>query len=121
MATWEGNLGNLDEFDGQGSGMMGDKEVAPGLKAMGFDIMNRANNHVFDSDRDGMPADDGAARCRAYHSRGHWAHPAGSQGTGLLRQSEGRVGLVFAIHTPNQAGNPSGATYRYGAKHWRQS
>jgi poly-gamma-glutamate synthesis protein (capsule biosynthesis protein) len=50
----EGNLSDLPRFDGPLRGMMGSKEVAPDLKLMGFDMMNRANNHIFDSDKDGM-------------------------------------------------------------------
>src|SRR4029450_3009269 len=50
----EGNLVDLDHFDGPLRGMMGDKDVAPSLKAMGFDLMNRANNHIFDSDKESM-------------------------------------------------------------------
>src|SRR5262245_10250017 len=35
-------------FDGPLRGMMGSREVAADLKAMGFDMMNRANNHLFE-------------------------------------------------------------------------
>ena len=33
---------------------MGTHEVAADLKAMGFDMVNRANNHPFDSESEGM-------------------------------------------------------------------
>ena len=54
FGNMEGNLADLEHFDGPLRGMMGDKDVAPALKAMGFDLMNRANNHIFDSDRESM-------------------------------------------------------------------
>ena len=54
FGNMEGNLADVEQFDGPLRGMMGDKDVAPSLKAMGFDLMNRANNHVFDSDKEGM-------------------------------------------------------------------
>src|SRR5262245_6993157 len=54
VGNMEGNLADIPSFDGPLRGMMGSKEVAADLKAMGFDMMNRANNHVFDSDREGM-------------------------------------------------------------------
>jgi len=42
-------------FTGPLSGSMnGPKEVAPDLQAMGFKVMNRAGNHIFDSNQEGM-------------------------------------------------------------------
>src|SRR5262245_66430648 len=54
FGNMEGNLSDIEHFDGPLRGMMGDKSVAPALKKIGFDLMNRANNHIFDSDREGM-------------------------------------------------------------------
>ncbi len=113
FGNMEGNLGNLDEFDGPLRGMMGDKEVAPGLKAMGFDIMNRANNHVFDSDRDGMFTTMAQLDAAGIIHAGTGRNLQEARAPAYYDSPKGRVGLV-AIHTPNQAGNPSGATYREG-------
>ena len=54
FGNMEGNLSDIKHFDGPLRGMMGDRDVAPALKAMGFDLMNRANNHIFDSDQESM-------------------------------------------------------------------
>lgn len=54
VGNMEGNLADIPRFDGPLRGMMGDRRVAGELKSMGFDLMNRANNHVFDSDDEGM-------------------------------------------------------------------
>lgn len=54
VGNMEGNLADIPRFDGPLRGMMGDRRVAGELKAMGFDLMNRANNHVFDADDEGM-------------------------------------------------------------------
>jgi poly-gamma-glutamate synthesis protein (capsule biosynthesis protein) len=50
VGNMEGNLADIPRFNGPLSGMMGSKEVAPDLKAMGFDLLGRANNHIFDSE-----------------------------------------------------------------------
>src|SRR5215472_5624129 len=42
-------------FDGPlGGSMVGTKEVAADLKAMGFKLMNRAGNHLMDSGQEGL-------------------------------------------------------------------
>ena len=53
-ATWKATSPTSSTSTVPLRGMMGDKDVAPALKAMGFDMMNRANNHIFDSDRESM-------------------------------------------------------------------
>ncbi len=50
----EGSLSNMRHFNGPMANFMGTHEVAADLKAMGFDMVNRANNHLFDSESEGM-------------------------------------------------------------------
>ena len=50
----EGSLSNMRSFNGPMANFMGTHEVAADLKAMGFDMVNRTNNHLFDSESDGM-------------------------------------------------------------------
>ena len=69
----EGNLADLRHFDGPLRGMMGDKDVAPALKAMGFDIMGRANNHVFDSERESLISTQEQLNNAGIAYRGHRA------------------------------------------------
>ena len=54
VGNMEGSLANLREFDGPLRGFVGTHEVAADLAAMGFDMLNRANNHLFDSEAEGM-------------------------------------------------------------------
>lgn len=54
VGNMEGNLADIPEFAGPLRGMMGNRKVAGELKAMGFDLMNHANNHIFDSATEGM-------------------------------------------------------------------
>jgi poly-gamma-glutamate synthesis protein (capsule biosynthesis protein) len=54
VANMEGELANLREFDGPLNGFVGSHEVAADLKLMGFDMVNRAQNHLLDSEFEGM-------------------------------------------------------------------
>ncbi len=54
MGNMEGELANIKEFDGPMNGFVGTHEVATDLKAMGIDMVNRAQNHLLDSEFAGM-------------------------------------------------------------------
>lgn len=54
MGNMEGELANLREFEGPMNGFVGTHEVAADLKMMGFDMVNRAQNHLLDSEIVGM-------------------------------------------------------------------
>ena len=50
----EGSLADFQSYRGTLSGFVGSAEAARDVKAMGFDMVNRANNHLFDSEAEGM-------------------------------------------------------------------
>ncbi|MDG2420345.1 MAG: CapA family protein [Gammaproteobacteria bacterium] len=54
IGNMEGELANLREFEGPMNGFVGTHEVAEDLKMMGFDMVNRAQNHLLDSEIAGM-------------------------------------------------------------------
>lgn len=54
VGNMEGELANLRDFDGPLNGFVGSPEVAADLKKIGFDMVNRAQNHLFDSEKEGM-------------------------------------------------------------------
>ena len=54
VGNMEGELANLREFEGPLNGFVGSHEVAADLKKIGFDMVNRAQNHLFDSEKEGM-------------------------------------------------------------------
>ena len=54
MGNMEGELANLREFEGPMNGFVGTHEVAADLKILGFDMVNRAQNHLLDSEIAGM-------------------------------------------------------------------
>src|SRR5580765_7236733 len=113
FGNMEGNLSDIEHFDGPLRGMMGDKTVAPALKKIGFDLMNRANNHIFDSDREGMYSTIAQLDAAGIVNAGTGKNLEDARAPAFLDTPKGRVALV-AMHTPNQAGNPSGASYATG-------
>ena len=54
VGNMEGELANLRDFEGPLNGFVGSHEVAADLKKIGFDMLNRAQNHLFDAEAAGM-------------------------------------------------------------------
>ena len=114
FGNMEGNLADVDRFEGPLRGMMGDRDVAPSLKAMGFDLMSRANNHVFDSDQEGMYSTIKELDTAGIVHAGTGKNLEDARAPSFYDSPKGRVGLV-AMHAPHSAnGSSSGATYQTG-------
>jgi len=113
FGNMEGNLADLEHFDGPLRGMMGDKDVAPALKTMGFDLMNRANNHIFDSDRESMYSTmEQLDKVGIVHA-GTGKNLEDARRARYFDSGKGRVGLV-GMHTPNGVQSTSSASYASG-------
>ena len=104
IGNMEGNLSDIPRFDGPLRGMMGVKDVAADLKKMGFKMMNRANNHIFDSDREGMITTDTLLDEAGIVHAGTGKNLEDARAPVFLDTPKGRIGLV-AMHTPN--GDPA--------------
>jgi poly-gamma-glutamate synthesis protein (capsule biosynthesis protein) len=113
FGNMEGNLADLEHFDGPLRGMMGDKDVAPALKAMGFDLMNRANNHIFDSDRESMFSTMEQLDKAGIVHAGTGKNLEDARRPRYFDSAKGRVGLV-GMHTPNGVTPTSSASYASG-------
>ena len=96
----EGNLSDLPRFEGPLRGMMGSKEVAADLKAMGFDLMNRANNHIFDSDKEGMLATIEQLDAAGIVHAGTGRNLEDARAPAYLDTAKGRIAIV-GMHTPH--------------------
>ncbi len=114
IGNLEGSLSNIRQFDGPAFNFMGTHEVAADLKTMGFDMVNRANNHIFDSESEGLFATNalldeaGIVHAGAGRNLDEAAAPA------FLELPKGRVGLV-GMHTPLfQVNRRLAATHREG-------
>ena len=110
----EGSLADFQSYRGTLSGFVGSAEAARDVKAMGFDMVNRANNHLFDSEAEGMFETNrlldevGIIHAGSGRNLDEAAAPA------FLETPKGRVGLV-GMHTPNWDSHLNlGATNRTG-------
>jgi len=117
FGNFESMIRDETHFEGPlGGAMMGTKEVAADLKAMGFKIVNRAGNHLFDSNQEGMFATlellDRAGV--VYAGAGRDLHDA--RAAHFLETPKGRVGVVgmYSDVPAGAGGSPLGASYRIG-------
>ena len=109
FANLEGNLADFSSYRGLLSGfqgirdLVGSAEVARDLKPMGFDMVNRANNHLFDNELEGMVEtsrlldEAGIVHAGSGRNLDEAAAPA------FLETPKGRAALV-GMHTPGPSG-----------------
>ena len=112
VGNMEGNLSDLPQFEGPLRGMMGSKEVAADLKAMGFDLMNRANNHIFDSDKEGMLATIAQLDAAGIVHAGTGRNLEDARAPAYLDTAKGRIAIV-GMHTPHNTAQAN-ASYQAG-------
>jgi poly-gamma-glutamate capsule biosynthesis protein CapA/YwtB (metallophosphatase superfamily) len=96
----EGSLSDTRHFDGPLNGFMGSREVAADLKAMGFDLVNRANNHLFDSEAAGMFATNRLLDEAGVGHAGSGPTLSEAAAPTFLDLAKGRVAYI-GMHTPN--------------------
>jgi poly-gamma-glutamate synthesis protein (capsule biosynthesis protein) len=110
----ESLISDIRNFDGPMNGWMGTKEVAADIKAMGFDMVNRANNHAFDSEHQGMFSTHALLDQIGIVYAGAGKNLEDARAARYLETPKGRVGLV-GMHTLNgRLDDPPGATERLG-------
>ncbi len=114
IGNMEGSLSRMREFDGPMGGFMGTHEVAADLKAMGFDLVNRANNHLFDSGAEGMFATNALLDEAGIVHAGSGRNLDEAAAPAFLEVPQGRVALV-GMNTPMMVANRRlAATHRQG-------
>jgi len=102
VGNMEGNLADIPRFEGPLRGMMGNREVAGELKSMGFDLMNRANNHVFDSDTEGMYSTIEQLESAGIVQAGTGKNLEDARAPAYFDTPKGRVALI-GIHSEHNA------------------
>src|SRR5262245_6810152 len=100
VGNMEGSLADKVHFDGPLNGFVGSAEVAADLKAMGFDLVNRANNHLFDSEAAGMFSTNKLLDEAGIVHAGSGATLSQAAAPSFLDLPKGRVAYI-GMHTPN--------------------
>jgi poly-gamma-glutamate capsule biosynthesis protein CapA/YwtB (metallophosphatase superfamily) len=110
----ESLISDIRNFDGPMRGWMGTKEVAADLKSMGFDLVNRANNHAWDSQHQGFFSTHSHLDEIGIGYAGAGKNLEDARAATFLETPKGRVGLI-GMHTLNgRTDDPPGATERLG-------
>ena len=99
VANMEGELANFREFNGPLNGFVGSHEVAADLKAIGFDILNRAQNHLLDSELEGMFSTNTLLDEAGIAHAGSGRNLAEAAAPVFLDLPQGRVAMV-GMHAP---------------------
>jgi poly-gamma-glutamate synthesis protein (capsule biosynthesis protein) len=114
------DMNHRDEFPGSISGTLAPLEVGADIKAMGFTMMNRANNHALDGTQAGMISTDDALDKLGIVHAGSGRNLNEARAARFLDTPKGRVGLVgmYSIDTSITENGEQymymGATYRVG-------
>jgi hypothetical protein len=113
FGNFESSLADLEYFEGPTRGFIGTEEVAADVKAMGFDLLNRANNHLLDSELEGMWSTNALLDKAGLIHAGTGRNLDEARAAKYIDLPKGRVGLV-GIHTPLRPG-PLSASARFGS------
>lgn len=99
VANMEGELANFREFEGPLNGFVGSHEVAADLKTIGFDILNRAQNHLLDSEVEGMLSTNALLDEAGIAHAGTGKNLDEAAAPVFLELPQGRVAMV-GMHAP---------------------
>jgi poly-gamma-glutamate synthesis protein (capsule biosynthesis protein) len=105
MGNFESNIRDERHYTGLVTQFTGTKDVAPDVKAMGFDMVARANNHAFDGGRAGFFETANLLEAAGVAVAGAGRDLDEARAARFLEVPKGRIGLV-SVHTPefNQNG-----------------
>ncbi len=99
VGNMEGELANLRDFDGPLNGFVGTHEVAADLKAIGFDMVNRAQNHLLDAEAEGMFSTNALLDEAGIVHAGSGRNLDEAAAPAFLELPRGRVAMV-GMHAP---------------------
>lgn len=114
FGNFEGSISDMRLFEGPTRGFMGTKEVAADVKAMGFDMVNRANNHLFDATVQGMWATNELLDEAGVVHAGAGRNLQDARAAQFFETPKGRVGLVGMTTLPFNPTPAAAASFRVG-------
>jgi poly-gamma-glutamate synthesis protein (capsule biosynthesis protein) len=106
FANMEMSLVDFENFRGAITGVMAPLETGEAIKAMGFRLVNHANNHAFDGGVAGMYSTDEALDRLGIVHAGSGQNLQEARAARFLETPKGRVGLVgmFAVDDSSNYG-----------------
>jgi poly-gamma-glutamate synthesis protein (capsule biosynthesis protein) len=101
FANMESSLVDFDSFGGAVYGTEARLDMGEAIKAMGFDLVSRANNHTFDGGLEGMLSTDRALDRLGIVHAGTGRNLQDARSPRSLETPKGRVGLVSFFSVDN--------------------
>jgi poly-gamma-glutamate capsule biosynthesis protein CapA/YwtB (metallophosphatase superfamily) len=114
VGNFESNASDMLRFNGPMRGFMGTKETPADVKAMGFDLVNRANNHAPESTEVGMMATNDLVEEAGLVYAGAGKNLDDARAARFLETPKGRVGFVGMTTLGFNPQASASASYRVG-------
>jgi poly-gamma-glutamate capsule biosynthesis protein CapA/YwtB (metallophosphatase superfamily) len=114
VGNFEANAGDLLHFQGPMRGFMGTKETPADVKAMGFDLVNRANNHATESSELGMLATNELLEEAGLAYVGSGKNLEDARAARFVDTPKGRVGMIGMTTLGFNPQANAAASYRIG-------
>jgi poly-gamma-glutamate synthesis protein (capsule biosynthesis protein) len=114
VGNFEANASDLLHFDGPMRGFMGTKETPADVKAMGFDLVNRANNHATESSELGMLATNELLEKAGLAYAGSGKNLEDARAAQFVDTPKGRVGMMGMTTLGFNPQAAASASYRVG-------
>ena len=99
VGNMEGELADIKTFDGPLNGFVGSHLVAEDLKKIGFDMVNRAQNHLLDTEKEGMYSTNALLDQAGIAHAGSGRNLEEAAAPAFLEIPQGRVAMV-GMHAP---------------------
>lgn len=99
VGNMEGELADWQNFTGPLNGFVGTHEVAADLKTIGFDMVNRAQNHLLDAEVEGMFSTNALLDAAGIAHAGSGKNLDAAAAPVYLELPQGRVAMV-GMHAP---------------------
>jgi poly-gamma-glutamate capsule biosynthesis protein CapA/YwtB (metallophosphatase superfamily) len=114
VGNFESNASDMLHWDGPMRGFMGTKETPADVKAMGFDLVNRANNHATESSELGMLETNVLLEKAGLAYAGSGKNLDDARAAAFVETPKGRVGMMGMTTLGFNPQANASASYRVG-------
>jgi poly-gamma-glutamate synthesis protein (capsule biosynthesis protein) len=114
VGNFEANAADLLNYTGPMRGFTGTKETPAAVKAMGFDLVNRANNHAIEGTEMGMLATNALLEEAGLVYAGSGKNLEDARAARFVDTPKGRIGMMGMTTLGFNPPAVAGASYRVG-------